>query len=84
MSAFVAFNILQAVKKISIFMTSYGSCRYYSLDAYHRRQIEKAMKKGSTKATKSERVVFDDEEQRRYVSLCSVLLIVACVWNRVT
>ncbi|KAL7584696.1 hypothetical protein Lser_V15G45314 [Lactuca serriola] len=39
--------------------------KYYSLDAYHRRKIEKAIKKGSTKATKSERVVFDDEEQRR-------------------
>ncbi|KAJ0774255.1 hypothetical protein HanOQP8_Chr03g0109451 [Helianthus annuus] len=39
--------------------------QYYNLDAYHQRQIEKAMKKGSTKATKSERVVFNDEEQRR-------------------
>lgn len=39
--------------------------KYYSLDNYHRKKIEKAMKKGSTKASKSERVVFDDEEQRR-------------------
>ncbi|KAL4558755.1 hypothetical protein LXL04_036957 [Taraxacum kok-saghyz] len=39
--------------------------KYYSLDAYHRKRIENAMKKGSMKATKTERVVFDDEEQRR-------------------
>ncbi|KAI3782034.1 hypothetical protein L2E82_12066 [Cichorium intybus] len=39
--------------------------KYYSLDNYHRKKTEKAFKKGSTKASKSERVVFDDEEQRR-------------------
>ncbi|KAJ0801674.1 hypothetical protein HanPI659440_Chr03g0119861 [Helianthus annuus] len=44
---------------------TFPSKKYYNLDAYHQRQIEKAMKKGSTKATKSERVVFNDEEQRR-------------------
>lgn len=55
-----------------IMFTSYG-CRYYSLDAYHRKKIEKAIKKGSAKATKSERVVFNDEEQRRYVSLCILI-----------
>ncbi|XP_076905571.1 uncharacterized protein LOC143561340 [Bidens hawaiensis] len=44
---------------------TFPSKKYYNLDAYHQRQIEKAMKKGSMKATKSERVVFNDEEQRR-------------------
>nr|GEY05591.1 vicilin-like seed storage protein At2g18540 [Tanacetum cinerariifolium] len=44
---------------------TFPSKKYYSLDAYHRREIEKAMKKGTVKASKSERVVFDDEEQRR-------------------
>ncbi|PWA78627.1 Importin-alpha, importin-beta-binding domain-containing protein [Artemisia annua] len=44
---------------------TFPSKKYYSLDAYHRRKIEKAMKKGAVKASKSERVVFDDEEQRR-------------------
>ncbi|KAL4563987.1 hypothetical protein LXL04_028036 [Taraxacum kok-saghyz] len=45
--------------------TTFPHKKYYSLDAYHRKKIEKAMKKGSTKATKTERVVFDDEEQHR-------------------
>ncbi|KAK1430995.1 hypothetical protein QVD17_14177 [Tagetes erecta] len=44
---------------------TFPSKKYYNLDAYHRRKIEKAMKKGSVKATTSERVVFNDEEQRR-------------------
>ncbi|XP_076883146.1 uncharacterized protein LOC143531820 [Bidens hawaiensis] len=44
---------------------TFPSKKYYNLDAYHQRQMEKAMKKGSMKATKSERVVFNDEEQRR-------------------
>lgn len=76
------FLIHHSVSKINgvrgIKFTSYG-CRYYSLDAYHRKKIEKAIKKGSAKATKSERVVFNDEEQRRYVSLCILILIAAQV-----
>nr|XP_043628296.1 DEAD-box ATP-dependent RNA helicase 42 [Erigeron canadensis] len=44
---------------------TFPSKKYYSLDAYHRKKIEKAIKKGSAKAAKSERIVFNDEEQRR-------------------
>ncbi|XP_071736612.1 uncharacterized protein [Rutidosis leptorrhynchoides] len=58
---------------------TFPSKKYYSLDAYHRKKIEKAIKKGSTKAAKSERVVFNDEEQRRIIfsfyglnNVCSV------------
>lgn len=40
-------------------------CRYYNLDAYYQRKIEKEMKKGIAKVTASERTVFNDEEQRR-------------------
>lgn len=42
-------------------------CRYYDLDAYHRHQMEKEMKKGLKKVVSKERTVFNDEEQRRYV-----------------
>lgn len=42
-------------------------CRYYDLDAYHRHQLEKEMKKGFKKVGETERTVFNDEEQRRYV-----------------
>lgn len=42
----------------------YG-CRYYNLDAYYQRKMEKDLKKGIAKGTASERTVFNDEEQRR-------------------
>lgn len=42
--------------------------RYYDLDAYYRRKMEKEMKKGHKKVVETERTVFNDEEQRRYVS----------------
>lgn len=42
-------------------------CRYYDLDVYHRNKIEKVMKKGFKKVVETERTVFNDEEQRRYV-----------------
>lgn len=42
------------------------SIRYYNLDAYHRHEIEKEIKKGKKKVQKEERTVFNDEEQRRY------------------
>lgn len=41
--------------------------RYYNLDAYHRHQMEKEMKRGPRKIQKTERTIFNDEEQRRYV-----------------
>lgn len=43
--------------------------RYYNLDAYHRHQMEKEMKRGPRKVRETERTVFDDEEQRRYVTV---------------
>lgn len=43
------------------------TCRYYDLDAYYRRQIEKEMKKGIKNVVKTERTVFNDEELRRYI-----------------
>lgn len=45
----------------------YHCCRYYDLDAHHRRMMEKEMKKGLKKVQETERTIFDDEEQRRYV-----------------
>jgi hypothetical protein len=50
-------------------------CRYYNLDAYYRRQMEKDLKKGFKKIVQKERTVFNDEEQRRYVSVHSALLV---------
>ncbi|CAO2833408.1 unnamed protein product [Amaranthus hypochondriacus] len=44
---------------------TFPSKKYYDLDAYHSRKVEKEMKKGFKKVVKSERTVFDDEEQRR-------------------
>lgn len=44
------------------------SSRYYDLDAYHRKMMEKEKKKGS-KTLATERTVFNDEEQRRYVDM---------------
>lgn len=41
--------------------------RYYNLDAYYRHQMEKEMKKGFKKVQATERTVFNDEEQRRYI-----------------
>ncbi|RRT81484.1 hypothetical protein BHE74_00025231 [Ensete ventricosum] len=46
---------------------TFSSKKYYDLDAYHRRKMEKEMKKGSKKVHEMERTVFNDEEQRRYV-----------------
>ncbi|WOL10135.1 hypothetical protein Cni_G18889 [Canna indica] len=44
---------------------TFPSKKYYDLDAYHRRQMEKEMRKGLKKIQQAERTVFDDEEQRR-------------------
>lgn len=44
---------------------TFPSKKYYDLDAYHRRQMEKEIKKGFKKVLDSERTVFNDEEQRR-------------------
>lgn len=44
------------------------SFRYYNLDAYHRKAMEKEKKKG-LKVSVTERTVFNDEEQRRYVKM---------------
>lgn len=43
---------------------TFKSKKYYDLDAYHRHKMEKEMKKGMKKI-QTERVVFNDEEQRR-------------------
>lgn len=51
---------------------SFGG-RYYNLDAYFQRKMEKEIKKGSKKVPETERTIFNDEEQRRYVLvLCLV------------
>ncbi|KAF7822728.1 DEAD-box ATP-dependent RNA helicase 42 [Senna tora] len=44
---------------------TFPSKKYYNLDAYHRHQIEKEMKRGFKKVMTKERTVFNDEEQRR-------------------
>ncbi|KMS97972.1 hypothetical protein BVRB_4g096910 [Beta vulgaris subsp. vulgaris] len=44
---------------------TFPSKKYYDLDAYHRHQLEKEMKKGFKKVGETERTVFNDEEQRR-------------------
>lgn len=44
-----------------------GHCRYYNLDAYYKRQMEKENKKGVKKVLQGERTVFNDEERRRYI-----------------
>ncbi|WVZ00450.1 hypothetical protein V8G54_026519 [Vigna mungo] len=44
---------------------TFPSKKYYNLDAYYRRQMEKEMKKGFKKVHATERTVFNDEEQRR-------------------
>ncbi len=47
--------------------------RYYNLDAYYRRQMEKEQQKGFKKIPQTERTIFNDEEQRRYVSVHATL-----------
>jgi hypothetical protein len=44
---------------------TFPSKKYYDLDAYHRRVMEKEKKKGLKNALGTERTVFNDEEQRR-------------------
>uniref|UniRef100_A0A2P2MNE2 Nucleic acid binding protein n=1 Tax=Rhizophora mucronata TaxID=61149 RepID=A0A2P2MNE2_RHIMU len=44
---------------------TFPSKKYYNLDAYYRRKMEKEMKKGIKKVLKTERTVFNDEELRR-------------------
>ncbi|KAL9265918.1 hypothetical protein AKJ16_DCAP20077 [Drosera capensis] len=44
---------------------TFPSKKYYNLDAYHKQQLEKQIKKGIKKVMQEERTVFDDEEQRR-------------------
>lgn len=44
---------------------TFPSKKYYNLDAYYQRKIQKDMKKGHKKVLAGERTVFDDEEQRR-------------------
>lgn len=51
--------------KISCHAQVSGFCRYYDIDGYYRRKLEKEIKKGLKKAGQSERTVFNDEEQRR-------------------
>jgi len=43
---------------------TFPSKKYYNLDAYHRKAMEKEKKKG-LKTSVTERTVFNDEEQRR-------------------
>ncbi|KAF6142030.1 hypothetical protein GIB67_037998 [Kingdonia uniflora] len=44
---------------------TFPSKKYYGLDGYHRRKIEKEIKRGSKSVLQPERTVFNDEEQRR-------------------
>nr|XP_009623452.1 uncharacterized protein LOC104114664 [Nicotiana tomentosiformis] len=44
---------------------TFPSKKYYNLDAYYRRKMEKENKRGIKKVVDTERTVFDDEEQRR-------------------
>lgn len=44
---------------------TFPSKKYYDLDAYYQRQMEKEKKKHPHKVLDDERTVFDDEEQRR-------------------
>lgn len=53
--------------------------RYYGLDAYYRRKMEKEMKKGYKKVKDTERTVFNDEEQRRYVLMIVALFLTPLV-----
>ncbi|KAK1314033.1 hypothetical protein QJS10_CPA06g00387 [Acorus calamus] len=44
---------------------TFPSKKYYDLEAYDRRMLEKEIKRGSKKVRVVERTVFNDEEQRR-------------------
>ncbi|KAK7401834.1 hypothetical protein VNO78_13633 [Psophocarpus tetragonolobus] len=44
---------------------TFPSKKYYNLDAYYIRQMEKERKKGFKKVQATERIIFNDEEQRR-------------------
>ncbi|KAK7830564.1 hypothetical protein CFP56_028091 [Quercus suber] len=44
---------------------TFPSKKYYNLDAYYRRKMEKDLMKGFKKVQQKERTIFDDEEQRR-------------------
>lgn len=44
---------------------TFPSKKYYNLDAYYRRKMEKEIKRGVKKVVDDERTVFNDEEQRR-------------------
>eukprot|EP00268_Persea_americana_P025031 TRINITY_DN2439_c0_g1_i1.p1 TRINITY_DN2439_c0_g1~~TRINITY_DN2439_c0_g1_i1.p1 ORF type:complete len:316 (-),score=92.22 TRINITY_DN2439_c0_g1_i1:579-1526(-) len=44
---------------------TFPSKKYYNLDAYHQRKMAKEQERGLKKVLKSERTVFNDEEQRR-------------------
>ncbi|KAK2968460.1 hypothetical protein RJ640_004466, partial [Escallonia rubra] len=52
---------------------TFPSKKYYNLDAYYGRKLEKEMKKGFKKVAHTERIVFNDEEQRRYVLVHSAV-----------
>lgn len=54
---------------IAFFLDFLYCLRYYNLDAYYRRKMEKEMKKGPRKVLETERTIFNDEEQRRYASV---------------
>lgn len=58
------------------FPTFFYLIRYYDLDAYHRRMMEKEKKKGLKSVMDTERTVFNDEEQRRYVDIYIFLVYV--------
>lgn len=60
---------------------NFCGCRYYSLDAYYRHKLEKEIKKGYKKVGQTERTVFNDEEQRRYVLLLSLLFGFVVKWH---
>ncbi|KAJ8561046.1 hypothetical protein K7X08_027236 [Anisodus acutangulus] len=44
---------------------TFPSKKYYNLDAYHKRKLEKEIKRGVKKVVDNERTVFNDEEIRR-------------------
>ncbi|XP_059277103.1 uncharacterized protein LOC132031243 [Lycium ferocissimum] len=44
---------------------TFPSKKYYNLDAYYKRKMEKEMKRGVKKVVDNERTVFNDEEIRR-------------------
>lgn len=62
----IVYNVIPQMK--SNYFNLCG-CRYYSLDNYYRHKMEKEIKRGFKKATPTERIVFNDEEQKRYVLL---------------